>query len=128
MNNYFSTNLNFVREQKKMTQEDMAKLFNKNYSTIGKWEKGQRTPTTEEIFRISKKLNIPFEILIGKDLRLKDQINSNEYDEEVKQYYIDKGVTLEIGKNAELTASDVLKIQSEVNKILMDEMHSEDKN
>lgn len=48
-----------------MTQEELGKLLNKDYSTIGKWENGTRSPIMEDVIKISQIFNISLEKLIG---------------------------------------------------------------
>ena len=129
MAEFFSTNLKFLREQRGLSQNKLAKMLGINQTTIARWEDDNRVPTIDNAVDVATILNIPLPILLGQDLRCNNinTIKSNEYDDKIKQYEIDKDIKLAIGKNAELTASDVLKIQSEVNKILMQEMQSEDK-
>lgn len=69
MNNYFATNLKFLRTKADMTQEDLAKKMGKDYSTIGKWESGQRTPIMEDVMKLSDVFNLNVQDLVEKDLR-----------------------------------------------------------
>ncbi len=77
MKNYFPENLKFLRTQKNMTQDELAKKMDKDYSTIGKWELGQRNPTMSDIIRISDIFNVSVQDLVEKDLRIKN----DNYDE-----------------------------------------------
>ena len=65
MENNFSHNLKQLRIQNNMTQEELGKLLNKDYSTIGKWENGTRSPIMEDVIKISQIFNISLEKLIG---------------------------------------------------------------
>lgn len=97
MNNFFATNFKFLREKNKMTQEEIAKKLEKDYSTIGKWEKGQRYPIMLDVIRISQIFNVSLEDLILKDLRIIDKNNDNkeftesEKKEALKQVLKEKG-------------------------------------
>jgi len=42
-----------------ISQAWLAKKINKNYSTLNRWIKKNRTPPYETMFKISKVLNIP---------------------------------------------------------------------
>lgn len=77
MKNYFPENLKFLRTKKSMTQDELAKKMNKDYSTIGKWELGQRNPIMSDIIRISDIFNVSVQDLVEKDLRIKN----DNYDE-----------------------------------------------
>lgn len=116
MQNYFSTNIKFIREKKGLTQEQMANLFNKNYSTVGKWESGIRSPIMEDALKISEILHVPIEDLFGRDLRFQDD---NEQKKTVK--FGDIKVTL--SKNGKITDKDMLELKQFLikEKILKDD-------
>lgn len=73
MENYFSENLKFLRSQRRMTQEDLAKKMDKDYSTIGKWELGQRNPIMADILKLADIFNVSVQDLVEKDLRIKNE-------------------------------------------------------
>lgn len=104
MQNYFSTNIKFIREQKGLTQENLANMIGKDYSTVGKWENGTRSPIMEDVLRIADILNIPVENLLTKDLRIKN-------DNEQTQEYNFGDVKVTLSKNGEITDKDMLEIQ-----------------
>lgn len=68
MENNFANNLRHLRLQSGMTQEELAKKLDKDYSTIGKWELGQRSPIMTDVIRISELFNISLERLIGSSV------------------------------------------------------------
>ena len=68
MENNFSSNLKHLRLQNGMTQEELAKKLDKDYSTIGKWELGQRSPIMTDVIKISELFNISLEKLIGSSI------------------------------------------------------------
>lgn len=49
MNNNFAFNLKHIRQEKGLTQEQLGKMMGKDYSTIGKWENGTRSPIMEDV-------------------------------------------------------------------------------
>ena len=65
MNNYFSTNIKFIREQKGLSQNKFGELLNVNQTTIARWEDENRIPTIDKAIDISLKLNIPLNDLVG---------------------------------------------------------------
>lgn len=67
MNNNFAFNLKHLRQEKGLTQEQLGKLMNKDYSTIGKWENGTRSPIMEDVLKLSDILNVDIKDLIDKD-------------------------------------------------------------
>lgn len=73
MKNYFTENLKFLRIQKGFTQDELAKKMDKDYSTIGKWELGQRNPIMSDIIKLSEIFNVSVQDLVEKNLRIKTQ-------------------------------------------------------
>ena len=92
MKNYFNTNLKFIRTQKGLTQEQFSKMLDKDYSTIGKWENGSRTPILEDVVKLSEILNVSVSDLVVKDLRLKESTNKD-------CILTDSGIKISIPKN-----------------------------
>ena len=68
MENNFASNLKHLRVQSGMTQEELAIKLGKDYSTIGKWELGQRSPIMADVIKISELFNISLGKLIGSDI------------------------------------------------------------
>lgn len=75
--NNFAYNLSYLRKEKKLTQFDVAKIVNKDYSTIGKWELKQRFPTMGDVIKLSNYFNVPLDNLLYKKL----DSGNKEYDE-----------------------------------------------
>ena len=114
MINFFATNFKFLREKNKMTQTDISKKLGKDYSTIGKWENGQRYPIMLDVIRIAQLFNVSLEDLILKDLRIeenqtneKKQFSEEEKKEDLKQVLKDKGF---LNENEEISKDDVNKL------------------
>lgn len=74
--NYISTNIKFLRQQKGLTQEDIAKIVNKSRVLISQWESDSREITTEDIIKLSDYFNVPMDALVGKDLRINREKNN----------------------------------------------------
>ena len=75
--NYLSTNIRFLRQQNNLTQDDISKIVNKSRVLVSQWESDEREITTEDIIKLSNYFNLPMDVLVGKDLRVKN----NEFDE-----------------------------------------------
>ena len=108
MENNFATNLKFLRIQKGLTQEDLAKKLDKDYSTIGKWESGQRSPIMLDAIRVAELFDISLENLISKDLRLKStpekqKLTEEEKQEALRQVLKEKGI---LDENDEMSEED----------------------
>ena len=78
MKNNFPRNLKFLRNRENMTQDELAKKMGKDYSTIGKWELGQRNPMMADILKLSDIFNISVQDLVEKNLITEDD---DTYDE-----------------------------------------------
>lgn len=82
MNNNFASNLKHLRIQSGMTQEELAKKLDKDYSTIGKWELGQRSPIMIDVIKVSELFNVSLEKLInGSVIKKNADGNNNSFDE-----------------------------------------------
>ena len=68
MNNFFASNLRHLRIQNNWTQEELANKLDKDYSTVGKWEKGLRSPIMQDVLKVAETFGIPIEDLITKDM------------------------------------------------------------
>ncbi len=71
MENFFSTNLKYLRTQANLTQLDVAEKINKDYSTIGKWELNQRNPSVYDLFKLADLFGVQMVDMVLKDLRYK---------------------------------------------------------
>lgn len=84
MESCFSKNIKHIRMNKGMTQLEFAKKIGKDYSTIGKWELGLRTPPMKDIVKIAEVFDVPLDELLYKDLILqKEEISAKQFQEEV---------------------------------------------
>lgn len=70
---YFSKNLKFIREQKKLSQNKLAELANVNQTTIARWENEEISPSLDNIYDLANSLNISIADLTGKDLTAEEQ-------------------------------------------------------
>lgn len=74
MQNYFSTNLKFLRLKKQLSQNKLAQKLGVNSSTIKRWEENTMSPNIENVDTIAKYFNISVSDLICRDLRLDENI------------------------------------------------------
>ena len=70
MSNYFSTNLKYLRENKKISQNKLAEQVGVNQTTIARWETQEITPSIDNAEEVAKALNVQLPDLLIKDLRL----------------------------------------------------------
>lgn len=78
MNNFFANNLKHLRVQSGMTQLELANKLGKDYSTIGKWELGQRNPVTLDLLKLADIFNVSERDLVQKNLAFNEP---KEFDE-----------------------------------------------
>jgi transcriptional regulator with XRE-family HTH domain len=76
MSDFFANNLKFLREQYGLSKSQLAERAKVSQSTITRWEEGEMGITIDNVYELSKILNIPLPDLIGTDLR-KDDNNGN---------------------------------------------------
>ena len=72
--------LKAIREQKNISQNELAEILKINVYTVSKWETGVRTPDEEHLDQIAKALCEKKEYLLG----LTDEIEDRELEEKVK--------------------------------------------
>lgn len=65
---YFSKNLKFLREQRKLSQNKLAELSNVNQTTIARWESEEISPSLDNIYDVANVLNVSIADLTGRDL------------------------------------------------------------
>lgn len=128
MDNFFKSNLKFLRITNGLKQEDLGKKLNKDYSTIGKWENGTRSPIMEDVIKIAEIFNIDLKDLLLKDLRFNDSKTSsdnnfNKYndDKNIKKILKDKGL-LDEKENIKIEKIDrLVKIADMIDNIKKEE-------
>ena len=68
-NNYFSSNLKFLRQREDLDQVDLTKkLGRKSSASISEWEKGKYTPKTSVLTEIATIFNVSLSELLMVDL------------------------------------------------------------
>lgn len=68
--NNFANNLKFLRTYFKLNQLQLGNRLGKDYSTIGKWENGTRSPTMQDTLDICTYFNVDLNDIILKDLKV----------------------------------------------------------
>lgn len=75
---FLSKNIKYLRQQKKLTQEELANIVGKTRSLISQWESDDREISTQDIIKLSDYFEVPMDALVGSDLMMKD---SGSFDE-----------------------------------------------
>ena len=63
---FIPVRLRTVRKEKKLTQEDIAKLLNTRKQTISNYETGYSSPSNEMLKNIANILNVSTDYLLGR--------------------------------------------------------------
>lgn len=107
MGNYFSKNLKYLREQKKLSQNKLAEMIGVNQTTVARWEDDNRTPNLDNAIDVSETLKIPLADLIGKDLSNSNKVILPKDDEDYKQILLNKGL---INENDDISEEDAKRL------------------
>lgn len=100
MNN-FADNLKYLRNLYNLNQKQLGDRLNKDYTTIGKWENGTRSPTMEDTLEICNFFNISLNDLITSNLRVEKDVKLDESH---------KLESIILDKSKELTEEDKQKL------------------
>ncbi len=100
----FGETLKRIREEKSLSQQELAKKLEVAQSTIAMWEASQRTPKLGELNRLARILNITVNRLLGQPKDRKLEIVKNE-------------IYIEGEKISDLDATDVDGIVEYINAI-----------
>ena len=60
----FSENLQVIRKNNQLTQEELAELLGVSRQAVSKWELGEGYPEVEKLLILSKKLNVSLDSLM----------------------------------------------------------------
>ena len=74
----FGENLKRIREESKLSQQELARKLEVSQSTIAMWEASQRTPKLGELNRLARVLNITVNRLLGQPRDRKLELIKNE--------------------------------------------------
>lgn len=67
--------LKYLREEKNMLQEDLAKVLDVSQKTISNYETGERDMSTEALTKLAEYFNVSIDYLLGKsDIRNPENI------------------------------------------------------
>ncbi len=65
-----------IRKERKMTQEDLAKIFHVTRQTVSNWEHEKSYPDLQTIIQISDEFNISLDKLLKEDIQMVKKIDS----------------------------------------------------
>ena len=93
-----------LREEKNITQANLAKLLDVSPSTVGMWEQNRRTPDIEILKKLSDILHVSVDYLLGKT--------------DMKNYLEDPNVTIAL--HSDETSLDYSDLSDEAKKEVQD--------
>ncbi|MBO4359260.1 MAG: helix-turn-helix transcriptional regulator [Eubacteriaceae bacterium] len=73
----FAQNLQSVRKNNNMSQEELAELLGVSRQAVSKWEQGEGYPEAEKLLIISEKLNVSLDSLMTGSTAAKDGVDKN---------------------------------------------------
>jgi transcriptional regulator with XRE-family HTH domain len=93
----FGKRLKKLREEKKLTQEQLGKLVNLSQQTIGHYEVNRAKPDLETMRRFAEIFNVSTDYLLGRTDNRNERTPSPSIDDELNQIMRDLGpdVTLQ---------------------------------
>jgi transcriptional regulator with XRE-family HTH domain len=74
--NRYGSKIREIREKNGDTLEDLAKKLNTNFSTLGKYERGERKITPELLEEISEIYQIPISYFFGEEIELPEELKT----------------------------------------------------
>lgn len=101
-------NIKMYREQRKMSQEELALRVRVGTATIQKYESGEQIPDTQTILKLSTVLDVPASELLEKEM-----YNSSGIDPEIEHLVKEIGVKrakLILRKAKEFSEEDFLRV------------------
>jgi len=106
---YFAENLRKIREEKNMTQKDMAEFLGLKYNTYKQYESKRREPSIDTLIDITMKLNTTIDYLLKNVKR--DDSKYIEHDKIINR------LSQSIKDNIEIMEQEVKKAKNDINKL-----------
>lgn len=77
----FGQNLMLIRKQKKLSQADLGKIIGTSSDVIGRYERGDITPSVDVVAKIADDLDVSVDYIIGKTKLVIDKNTLNRIEE-----------------------------------------------
>ncbi len=88
-------NLQFLRKQKEMTQEQLAETLEVSRQSVSKWESDTTYPETDKLLQIANLFHCTLDDLMQKDISSQYVEDKNHYDQHKNQ--LSKWITIGVG-------------------------------
>lgn len=117
MARFFNKNLKFIRQQRGISQQELADKLKIDRSTVSRWENDEMDVTVSNALQVSNFFNIPIEDFTGRDLSLNN--DTKKYDE--LELLFDKNKDILTDDDKEYMKFIIEKRKKEIDKQLGDE-------
>lgn len=85
---YFSKNLTYLREKRKLSKYELATKLNVNSSTVSRWEKEEMGVTVDKAYDIAEFFSVSIADLTGKDLTKENNSSPPKEIDQLEQYKV----------------------------------------
>ena len=75
---FLEENLQYLRKQNKMTQEELAEYLQVSRQSVSKWETGEAYPETEKLIAICEKFDVSLDRLVRGDVTINEDAAKSE--------------------------------------------------
>lgn len=116
MERFFNKNLKYIRQQKNISQQELADKLNLDRSTISRWENDEMDVTVGNALLVANYFNIPIEDFTSRDLSTG---NRNDFDE--LELLFDKNKDILTDEDKEYIKFIIEKRKKDIDKQLHDE-------
>jgi len=72
----FADNLKSIRQEKHISQEELAEIIGVSRQAVSKWEQGSGYPEMEKLLVLSKKLNVSLDYLMLGEIKFTENNNT----------------------------------------------------
>lgn len=92
----FSENLQFLRKQQNMTQEQLAEDLGVSRQAVSKWESAQSYPEMDKLLQMCRMFACDMDTLVQKDVSVEKKADTSKYDETMNRhsYMVTGGVVM----------------------------------
>lgn len=92
----FSENLQFLRKQQNMTQEQLAEDLGVSRQAVSKWESAQSYPEMDKLLQMCRMFACDMDTLVQKDVSVEKKADTSKYDETMNRhsYRVTGGVVM----------------------------------
>lgn len=64
----FAENLQKIRKEKRLSQEELAEMLDVSRQAVSKWEQGEGYPEVDKLLTLSRKLDVSLDSLMAEDI------------------------------------------------------------